>query len=63
MSQRCHDMLKDAETVFKEKFENAYAAAKWIEKTKKPRISEEQGARSTAASSGAADGPPANNPP
>eukprot|EP00973_Karenia_brevis_P067755 9426435-Karenia_brevis.AAC.1 len=33
-------MLRDANRTFKEKFENAYAAAKWIEKSKKQRTSE-----------------------
>eukprot|EP00973_Karenia_brevis_P089273 12380236-Karenia_brevis.AAC.1 len=51
-------MLRDAEAEFKEKFENAFAAAKWTTRKKRPRVSEDQGARGTAASSNPADGPP-----
>eukprot|EP00973_Karenia_brevis_P051982 7220320-Karenia_brevis.AAC.1 len=39
------ELLKDANRTFKEKFENAYAAAKWVEKAKKQRITENPAAK------------------
>eukprot|EP00973_Karenia_brevis_P051261 7120796-Karenia_brevis.AAC.1 len=39
------ELLKDANRTFKEKFENAYAAARWVEKAKKQRIEENPAAK------------------
>eukprot|EP00973_Karenia_brevis_P048596 6746698-Karenia_brevis.AAC.1 len=56
------ELLKDANRTFREKFENAYAAARWVEKSKKQRTSEDPEKKSASKNAAAASEQPEEPP-